>query len=93
MGGSTASFRFVFYLTIDIIALITVIFNTKIKIVVSFSLIDNCRVVILDIMLKRIIELIGTRHGANKELADAIGIHPTRITDWKTGPLHPNRER
>ena len=44
-------------------------------------------VINMDIMPERIIELIGERHGASKELADAIGIHPARITDCIAGRL------
>jgi len=33
--------------------------------------------------LERIIELIGNKHGAGKELSSFLGIHPSVITDWK----------
>lgn len=39
----------------------------------------------MDIMLQRIIHLIGPKHGATKELADAIGVSPNLVTDWKGG--------
>ena len=39
----------------------------------------------MDVMLKRIIELIGPKHGASKLLADYLGIHPNVITNWKNG--------
>lgn len=36
----------------------------------------------MDILLERIIECIGPRHGAKKELAEHLGIHPNVITNW-----------
>lgn len=39
----------------------------------------------MDIMLERIFDLIGTRHGEIKRLADAIHVSPNTITDWKAG--------
>lgn len=39
----------------------------------------------MDIMLSRIIELIGNRHGAVKELAEYLGISGNNITNWKAG--------
>lgn len=39
----------------------------------------------MDIMLKRIIELIGDTHGATTDLATFVGVPPNRITDWKAG--------
>lgn len=39
----------------------------------------------MDIMLKRIIELIGTRHGAAQELVKAIGATTNAVTEWKSG--------
>ncbi|WP_312280757.1 helix-turn-helix transcriptional regulator [Oscillibacter sp.] len=39
----------------------------------------------MDIILQRIIELIGKKHGATKELAEALGISPNNITNWKNG--------
>jgi transcriptional regulator with XRE-family HTH domain len=39
----------------------------------------------MDIMLNRIIELIGNKRGASKELANVIGIPANLITDWKAG--------
>lgn len=39
----------------------------------------------MDIMLERIKELIGDKHGATKELADAIGVSGNLISDWKAG--------
>lgn len=35
--------------------------------------------------LERIIECIGPRHGAKKELAEHLGIHPNVITNWLNG--------
>jgi transcriptional regulator with XRE-family HTH domain len=40
---------------------------------------------IMDIMLERVSELIGPKHGATKELAEAIGVSANLITDWKSG--------
>ena len=39
----------------------------------------------MDEVLKRIVDLIGPRHGASKSLADYLGIHPNVITNWKNG--------
>lgn len=39
----------------------------------------------MDIMLQRIIELMGGRHGAAKSLADSIGVPANLISDWKGG--------
>lgn len=39
----------------------------------------------MSIMLTRIFDLIGPRHGASKELADYLGIKSSLITDWKSG--------
>ena len=39
----------------------------------------------MDIMLKRILELIGEVHGANKKLADFLGLAPNTVTEWKAG--------
>lgn len=36
-------------------------------------------------MLNRLFQLIGTRHGAKKELADYLGIKSSVLTDWKSG--------
>jgi transcriptional regulator with XRE-family HTH domain len=38
-------------------------------------------------MLSRIFDLIGTKHGASKELADHLGIKASLITDWKSGRI------
>lgn len=38
----------------------------------------------MDKMLDRIFELIGNRHGAQKELADFLEIKSSVITDWKS---------
>jgi len=37
----------------------------------------------MDIMLQRIIELLGHKHGSVKELAGAIGVSGNLISDWK----------
>lgn len=39
----------------------------------------------MDIMLQRIIELIGVKHGAVKALAVAIGVPANLISDWRAG--------
>lgn len=39
----------------------------------------------MDIMLKRILELMGNKHGSAKDLANHLGVSPNRITDWKAG--------
>lgn len=37
----------------------------------------------MDILLSRTLDLISNKHGASKELANFLGIHPSVITDWK----------
>lgn len=39
----------------------------------------------MDIMLQRILELIGAKHGAKKELCDAIGLKANAVTEWEKG--------
>lgn len=39
----------------------------------------------MDETLNRIIECMGCKRGAQKELADHLGIHPNVITNWKNG--------
>lgn len=39
----------------------------------------------MDEMLKKIVECIGPRHGAKKELAEYLDIHPNVITNWLNG--------
>ena len=39
----------------------------------------------MDDMLKRIAECSGPKHGAKKELAGHLGIHPNVITNWFNG--------
>ena len=39
----------------------------------------------MDIVLTRILECMGTKHGAGKELADFLGISGNVITNWKNG--------
>lgn len=39
----------------------------------------------MDEMLTRIFDCLGTKHGAQKELAKYLGIHPNVITNWKNG--------
>lgn len=41
----------------------------------------------MSVMLSRIFDLIGTKHGASKELADHLGIKASLITDWKSGRI------
>lgn len=38
----------------------------------------------MDDMLNKILKLIGSRHGATKELAEFLRVHPSVITDWKS---------
>lgn len=47
--------------------------------------VQNIEVDVVNITLERILQCIGTRHGAAKELADALGINPQIITNWKCG--------
>lgn len=46
----------------------------------------------VDMVVERIVECIGPKHGAVKELADAIGVHPNVITAWKNGSLKSYRK-
>lgn len=39
----------------------------------------------MDILLERIVDCIGPKHGAKKELAENLGIHPNVITNWLNG--------
>lgn len=39
----------------------------------------------MDKVLERIVACIGPKHGAKKELADYLGIHPNVITNWLGG--------
>lgn len=39
----------------------------------------------MDEVLQRILSCIGPKHGAQKDLADYLGIHPNVITNWKNG--------
>lgn len=39
----------------------------------------------MDIVLTRILECMGPKHGAGKELADYLGISGNVITNWKNG--------
>lgn len=39
----------------------------------------------MDEMLTRIFKCIGVKRGAQKELAEYLGIHPNVITNWKNG--------
>jgi transcriptional regulator with XRE-family HTH domain len=39
----------------------------------------------MDIMLERILKLIGNKRGAIKELATYLGISGNNISDWKSG--------
>lgn len=39
----------------------------------------------MDVMLQRILELIGDKHGATKQLAEAIEVSPNTISNWKSG--------
>ena len=46
----------------------------------------------MDIMLKRIFELIGKKRGAQKELAEYLNISNNTITDWKSGRVKSYRQ-
>ena len=46
----------------------------------------------MDIMLARIIELIGAKHGAAQELVRAIGCPKNAVTDWKAGRSRSYKE-
>lgn len=39
----------------------------------------------MDIMLQRILELVGSRHGAKKELCDGLGLKSNTVTEWEKG--------
>lgn len=39
----------------------------------------------MDIMLERILELIGTKHGSAQELVRALGLSKNTVTEWKSG--------
>ena len=39
----------------------------------------------MDEVLERIVKCIGPRHGAKKELAEYLNIHPNVITNWLNG--------
>jgi len=39
----------------------------------------------MDIMLARILELLGEEHGSTKALADVLGVTGGTITNWKSG--------
>lgn len=39
----------------------------------------------MDKMLSKILECMGTAHGAGKALADHLGVSPNVITNWKNG--------
>ena len=43
----------------------------------------------MDIILSRILSLLDGKHGAVKELADAIGIAGNSVTNWKTVTASP----
>lgn len=41
----------------------------------------------MDIMLERILELVGSKHGAAQNLTDAIGLPRNSVTGWRSGRL------
>lgn len=41
----------------------------------------------MDIMLQRILSLVGTKRGAGKELCDALGVKSNTVTEWKNGRM------
>lgn len=46
----------------------------------------------MDIMLARILELVGTKHGAAQEMVRAIGCPKNAVTDWKAGRSRSYKE-
>ena len=46
----------------------------------------------MDLMLDRILECMGTTHGAGKALADYLGVSPNVVTNWKNGSNHSYRK-
>lgn len=46
----------------------------------------------MDEMLGRILECMGSTHGAGKALADHLGVSPNVITNWKNGSNHSYRK-
>lgn len=46
----------------------------------------------MDIMLAKIIELIGAKHGSAQELVRAIGCPKNAVTDWKAGRSRSYKE-
>lgn len=51
----------------------------------NFGKSHKSRGIFMDIMCKRIFELVGNKHGAIKELAAAINVSGNLISDWKAG--------
>jgi transcriptional regulator with XRE-family HTH domain len=46
----------------------------------------------MDVMLSRILLLIGSKHGAAQELVRAIGCPKNAVTDWKAGRSRSYKE-
>lgn len=46
----------------------------------------------MDVMLDRILQCMGTTHGAGKALADYLGVSPNVVTNWKNGSNHSYRK-
>ena len=46
----------------------------------------------MDVMLDRILQCMGTTHGAGKALADSLGVSPNVVTNWKNGSNHSYRK-
>lgn len=42
-------------------------------------------VICMDIMLERIMSLMGNRHGSAQELVQALGLSKNTVTEWKSG--------
>ena len=46
----------------------------------------------MDIMLERILSLVGAKHGAAIELCHALGIARNAVTEWKSGRVKSYRK-
>ena len=68
-----------------IISLILMYFKSKIIILMHFGISHKLRDIFMDIMLQRILELVGSRHGSGQELVKALGLSRNAVTDWKSG--------
>lgn len=62
-------------------------FQAKIIILGVFYFLHRKWVDKIDIMLERILELVGDQHGAAKAFSDALGLKANVLTEWKKGRL------